>query len=82
MFESLNDPVDVLTVFEDGRVRPIRFRWRGKVVRALKVTGQWTRREGSTHLRYFSVEGATSDTYELCYDPRGPSWILCRAWSA
>ena len=27
MFESLNDPVDVLTAFVDGSMRPVRFRW-------------------------------------------------------
>jgi hypothetical protein len=29
MFESHNDPVDVLTAFVDGSMRPIRFRWQG-----------------------------------------------------
>lgn len=81
-FESLSDPVDVLTAFVDGRVRPLRFRWQGRIVRVHRVTGEWNRREGSTLLRYFSVESPAADTYELCYDPRGPRWILSRAWSA
>jgi hypothetical protein len=33
MFESLNDPVDVLTAFVDGGMQPIRFRWKGRVIR-------------------------------------------------
>jgi hypothetical protein len=81
MFESLNEPVDVLTAFLDGRVRPLRFRWKGRVVRVSRVTGEWNRREGSNRLTYFSVEGAGAETYELCYDPRGPRWILCKAWA-
>lgn len=79
-FESLHDPVDVLTAFVQGRIQPLRFRWRGRVIRVRKVTGEWSRREGSTQLRYFSIESATEDTFELCYDPRGPSWMLSRAW--
>lgn len=79
MFESLNDPIDVLTVFEEGKLEPLRFRWKGKVIRIGKVTGRWSRREGQTQLRYFSVE-AGSETYELCYDPRVPRWFLSRAW--
>ena len=55
-FESLNDPVDVLTAFVDGRIQPLRFRWQGRVVRVRRVTGEWNRREGSTLLRYFSIE--------------------------
>ena len=80
-FESLSDPVDVLTAFVDGRIQPLRFRWQGRVVRVRRVTGEWNRREGGTLLRYFSVEGRGEETYELCYDPRGPRWTLSRAWS-
>jgi hypothetical protein len=80
-FESLHDPVDVITAFIDGRVQPLRFRWQGRVVRVRKVTGEWTRREGNTLMRYFSVETPTAESYELCYDPRAPRWILSRAWT-
>ena len=82
MFESLSDPVDVLTAFVEGKVRPLRFRWQGRVHRVSKVTGEWSRREGQTVLRYYAVEAAGGETFELCYDPRGPRWILSRAWSA
>ena len=81
MFESLHDPIDVLTAFTNGRMEPLRFRWRGKVIRIRSVTGRWSRREGQAVLRYFAVEGAATETYELCYDPRGPKWILSRAWT-
>jgi hypothetical protein len=81
MFETLNDPVDVLTAFVDGRVRPLRFRWQGRVVRVRRVTGEWTRREGASLMKYYAVEGTGAETYELCYDPRGPRWLLSRAWT-
>jgi hypothetical protein len=81
MFESLNDPVDVLTAFTGGAVEPLRFRWRGRVIRVKQVTGRWSRREGQALLRYYAVDGGAGDSYELCYDPRGPRWILSRAWS-
>ena len=70
-----------LTAFVDGSMRPIRFRWQGRVVRVRKVTGQWARREGQAVLRYFAVQGTRDDSYELCYDARGPSWVLSRAWT-
>jgi hypothetical protein len=80
MFESLNDPVDVLGAFVEGKMRPLRFRWHGRVIRVRRVSGEWVRREGQTLLRYYAVEGVGRDSYELCYDPRGPRWILARAW--
>ncbi len=79
-FESLNDTVDVLTVFVDGKVRPLRFRWQGRVVRVRRVSGEWSRREGQALLRYYAVESVSRETFELCFDPRGPRWILSRAW--
>lgn len=81
MFESLNDPVDVLTAFVEGRIEPLRFRWKGRVVRVARITGRWSRREGQTRIQCFSVENSAADSYELCYDPRGPRWLLSRAWS-
>ena len=81
MFESLHDPIDVLTAFTEGGMEPLRFRWRGRVIRVAQVTGRWSRREGQSVLRYFAVEGGAADTYELCYDPRGPKWIRSRAWT-
>ncbi|MGH7742756.1 MAG: hypothetical protein ACRENS_12135 [Candidatus Eiseniibacteriota bacterium] len=80
MFESLSDPVDVLSSCVDGRVEPLRFRWRGRVIRIARVTGRWQRREGQARLQYFSIEDRSQCSYELCYDPRGPKWILSRAW--
>ena len=81
MFESPGDPVDVLTAYVEGTVQPLRFRWKGRVVRVRKVTGRWARRDGQSVLRYFAVEGEGDSTYELCYDPRGSRWSLSRAWT-
>jgi hypothetical protein len=82
MLESHNDPVDVLTAYVEGRVRPLRFRWQGRVIRVCKVTGEWSRREGQNVLRFYAIEGKDAESYELCYDPRGPRWILSRAWTS
>ncbi len=81
MFESMSDPVDVLTAFTDGKLQPLRFRWHGRVIRVGKVSGEWTRREGQALLRFFAVESPSGETYELCFDPRGAKWTLVRAWS-
>lgn len=81
MFESLDDPIDVLTAFVDGAMRPVRFRWQGRVVRVRQVTGQWNRRDGQSVYRHFAVQGPRDDSYELCYDTRSARWRLNRAWT-
>ena len=81
MFESMSDPVDVLTAFTEGALAPLRFRWHGRVIRVAQVRGEWTRREGQTLLRFFAVESTAGESYELCFDPRGATWRLVRAWT-
>ena len=81
MFESLSDPVDVITAFMEGKIRPLRFRWRGRVIRVKQVTGEWNRREGQSVLRYFAIDAVGVGSYELIFDPRGPKWTLSRAWT-
>ncbi len=81
MFESLHDSVDVLTAHVGGTIRPLRFRWRGKVHRVGKVTGEWNRIEGSASVRFYSVETVDGASFELRYDPRGGGWKLCKAWN-
>jgi hypothetical protein len=81
MFENLDDPVDVLTAYVGGKLQPLRFRWKGRVVRIRRVTGRWERREGSVLLHHFAVEGHGAESYELRYDPRGLKWTLQRAWN-
>ena len=80
MLESINETVDVLTLFAQGQASPLRFRWRSKVVKVAKVTGRWMRHEGEARLYYYSVLADSSDYYELCYDARHLKWTLSKVW--
>ena len=33
------EPIDVIALFEKGRMRPVRFRWKERVYKIVKVTG-------------------------------------------
>jgi len=46
MYQELNDPVDVLALFQDGSIKPERFRWKGHVHRVAQVTGSWKTDKG------------------------------------
>jgi hypothetical protein len=81
MFESLSDPIDVIGAFLEGRVQPLRFPLAGTRGAGGEGDGSVEPPRGQTVLRYFAVESTTGESYELCYDARGPSWILSRAWT-
>jgi hypothetical protein len=80
MLEVINHPVDVLGLFSDGRIRPLRFRWRRRVVRVRRITGEWTRREGVGTVRYFSVLADNGDYFELALEVAQHQWRVCRVW--
>ena len=81
MVETIDEPVEVLTLFRDGKVEPLRFRWRRKVVRISRVTGDWvSSRTGRDRVHYYSVLGDGSDYFELSFHTRTFQWTLTRVW--
>ncbi len=80
LVESVNEPIEVLTWFRNGRMEPLRFRWRRRVVRVSRVTGDWTQKIGSERVHYFSVLGESTDSFELSFHSGTMAWRLTRVW--
>ena len=80
MIESIHDPIEVITMFGNGQIRPIRFRWKNKIVKIAKVTGDWVRHEGQNRIHYFALLAANADYYEICYNTKEMTWQLTRVW--
>ena len=80
MIQSVQEPIEVITVFSDGHAQPLRFKWRGRVVKVSKVTGEWVRKEGESRIHYYSVLGGSSDYFEMAYDARRMQWTLAKVW--
>lgn len=80
MLEAVNHPIEVLSLFRDGRIRPLRFRWRGRVYKVQRVSGEWVRQEGVGRVHYFSVLAENRDCFELAYEVGHSRWRICRVW--
>ncbi len=80
MVEAIDEPIEVLTLFQGGKVHPVRFRWKSRVVRVKRVTGDWMTTVGQDRIYYFSVLGENSDYFEISYNTRKLSWTLTRVW--
>ena len=80
MIQAVQEPIEVITVFSEGHVHPLRFKWRQRVIKVSKVTGEWVRSEGESRVQYYSVLGESSDYFELSYDPRKVQWTLMKVW--
>ena len=80
MYQNLEDPVDVIAIFENQSLKPARFRWRGKVHKVTRVTGSWKSREGTFVIRHFSLLDTDANFFELTYNERLSQWTISKIW--
>jgi hypothetical protein len=61
MIYSVEESVEVLALFRQGRVKPLRFLWRGVAYPIKEVTFNWKDREGRAAIHHFGVsDGANA----------------------
>jgi hypothetical protein len=70
----IGEKVNVLASFTGG-IRPIKFKWSGRLITVKDVTYTWKSREGNAHIHHFSVTDGDS-LYELSFDAQSLVWRL------
>jgi hypothetical protein len=80
MDQEINQPIEVMVVFQKGRMVPVRFRWNGRVIKIARVTGWWRSNEGKFRIRHYAVIDADSQFCQLSYKERTAEWFLNRIW--
>jgi hypothetical protein len=70
----IGEKVNVLASFTSG-IRPIKFKWSGRLVTVKEVTYTWKSREGHESVHHFSVTDGTS-LYELSFHAHSLVWKL------
>ena len=77
-YQDVEEPIDVIAVFECSRMRPIRFKWKDRVYRVKQVTGTWISEIGRYRYRHFAVVDESTNFFELSFGERDTSWTLTR----
>jgi len=75
---KLNEPIQVMARFRDGRVAPTHFLWRGRTHKVSEVTGRWSSREGAYQVHQFTVVSQNGTYFELSLNTRTMDWRLDR----
>jgi len=78
MYEDIFEPVEVITLFQYGKMKPLRFRWNERTYRISKIHGGWVSDEGINRFYHFSVSAEGPDCFELTFDSRNLTWELSR----
>ncbi len=74
MTTRIGEAVKVIAVFDHG-VRPVRFKWNGRVYPIKEITYRWRSREGSAAIIHFSVSDGAG-LYELSYNQDTMKWSI------
>jgi hypothetical protein len=74
--EYIGETISVIASFGlPYRIRPMRFRWTGKLFEVKEITYTWTTREGESKLYHFSISDGKA-LYELSFDTTSLLWRL------
>jgi len=76
MTMPVEEPVTVIASFGGKeRLRPLKFRWNGRVIQVSDVTYRWTSTDGDRKFYCFSITDGKA-LYNLSFDPQGLQWKL------
>lgn len=78
IYEEVFEPIDVITVFHNGALQPLRFKWKDAVYKVAKVQSQWTVPKGQGRAYHFAVSTGSPDSFEIIFDADDLQWQLAR----
>lgn len=79
-YEEIFEPVEVITFFQNGRLHPLRFKWKGKVYKITRVNNVWSIQNGLNRQHHFSVTAGSPECFELIFDTKDFNWQLARVY--
>lgn len=75
MYEKLDEKIDVLVEFSDGKVLPNFFRWQDRTYKIEKINLVHSERKGNDKIYYFSVSNNVN-FFRLAFFTRDLSWRI------
>lgn len=74
---ELNERIQVLAWFRNGKIMPRVFVWRDKKYKIKQITYNWQERQGREIISYFSVD-TDADLYQISFNNTSLSWRINR----
>jgi hypothetical protein len=71
----LNERIQVLAFFNDGKIYPRLFIWNNRHYRIKNITYNWQERQGRETINYFSVNTG-SDFYQISFNNTSYIWRI------
>lgn len=77
-FEDIGEPIEVIVLFRGGKMRPLKFRWNGRVYKIERINGGWKSDQGRDRMCHYSVMSDGPDVYEISCSLEKFSWQIDR----
>jgi hypothetical protein len=78
IYEDIFEPIEVISLFKDGKIKPLRFKWNGRVYKINRLNGHWISPQGYTKQYHFSLMADTYDYFEIMFDTSNFEWQIAR----
>lgn len=75
MYEKINEQIDVLAEFHNGKIVPNFFRWQNRTYKIEKINLIHSERQGSDKIYYFSVSNDIN-FFRLAFFTRDLTWQI------
>jgi hypothetical protein len=77
---EINEPIQVATLFKEGKITPLKFFWQNREFRVTKVNLSYHHFEGRTKVYYFAVSD-NSNYFKLQFDSNSLNWTLLESYT-
>lgn len=78
VYEDIFETIEVISLFKDGKIKPLRFKWNGRVYKINRVNGHWVSPQGYNKQYHFSLLADSHDHFELLFDTANFEWQVAR----
>ncbi|MGD9488398.1 MAG: hypothetical protein AB7W47_10280 [Calditrichaceae bacterium] len=78
IFEDIFEPIEVIGYFKEGQMKPLRFKWNGRVYKINQLNGHWVSHQGHNKQYHFSIIADSSDYFELLFEDSSLEWQIAR----
>ena len=78
IYQDIFETVEVITLFKGGKIKPLRFKWNGRIYKINQIHGHWTSPQGYNKQYHFSLITDNSDYFEIIFDTSNFEWQIAR----
>jgi hypothetical protein len=78
IYQDIFEKVEVITLFKEGKMKPLRFKWNGRIYKITQIHGHWQSPQGYHKQYHFSLITDSSDYFEIIFDTSNFEWQIAR----